>query len=185
MEKSKLPFSTLKSMLAKEAAQYIVKNGNLPPTGHVPAHVRNGLENFIDYTKLIMGTLGYKVFESVGSPQQPPPEDHNEIEVYDLKNQATHMVRKSGEKKHMTRNGDAYGYETEENKFVILAESLIATHPTPSCPQSAIDLRREAASFLEGNRLKQNLLFESSSAAAQFVCYASASGPASWKAERE
>ena len=48
--------------LAIEANRYIVKNGNDPSPGHITEEKESELEEFVDYAKLIMGTLGHKIF---------------------------------------------------------------------------------------------------------------------------
>lgn len=48
--------------LAIEANRYIVKNGNDPSSGHITEEKKSELEEFVDYAKLIMGTLGHKIF---------------------------------------------------------------------------------------------------------------------------
>ncbi len=44
------------------ANRYIVKNGNDPSPGHITEEKESELEEFAEYAKLIMGTLGHKVF---------------------------------------------------------------------------------------------------------------------------
>ena len=49
--------------LAIEANRYDVKNGNDPTPGNHSEEKQSELEDFIDYAKVIVGTLGHKVFE--------------------------------------------------------------------------------------------------------------------------
>ena len=49
--------------LATQANRYEVKNGNDPTPGNITEEKESELEEFIDYAKVIMGTLGHKVFE--------------------------------------------------------------------------------------------------------------------------
>ena len=49
--------------IAKETERYVVKNGNDPTPGNITEEKESELEEFIDYAKIIMGTLGHKVFE--------------------------------------------------------------------------------------------------------------------------
>lgn len=42
---------------------YIVKNGNEPTLGNPTEEKQSELEEFIDYSKTLVGTLGHKVFE--------------------------------------------------------------------------------------------------------------------------
>lgn len=49
--------------IATAAKRYIVINGNEPTIGNVTEEKESELEEFIDYAKIVMGTLGHKVFE--------------------------------------------------------------------------------------------------------------------------
>lgn len=49
--------------MAVEAKRYSVKNGNDPNPGNLTEEKECELEEFIDYVKIVMGTLGHKVFE--------------------------------------------------------------------------------------------------------------------------
>ena len=49
--------------LAIQANRYVVKNGNDPNPGNITEETESELEEFIDYAKIVMGTLGHKVFE--------------------------------------------------------------------------------------------------------------------------
>ena len=57
--------------LAVEAKRYIVKNANDPTQGHVTEEKESELEEFIDYSRVIMGTLGHKVFTPINTPSTP------------------------------------------------------------------------------------------------------------------
>lgn len=48
--------------LALNAGRYEVKNGNDPSPGNITEEKKSELEEFVEYAKLIMGTLGHKVF---------------------------------------------------------------------------------------------------------------------------
>ena len=51
--------------LALQANRYEVKNGNDPTPGNITEEKECELEEFIDYAKVIMGTLGHKLFEPI------------------------------------------------------------------------------------------------------------------------
>ncbi len=64
--------------LANEARRYIVKKGNDPGAGNITEERESELVEFIDYAKIIMGTLGHKVFEKLTDsslPEETPPDD--------------------------------------------------------------------------------------------------------------
>ncbi len=50
---------------AKDAGRYVVQNGNEPTIGTVTEEKEDELEEFMDQAELILGALGYKVFEPV------------------------------------------------------------------------------------------------------------------------
>ena len=54
--------------LALQANRYEVKNGNDPTPGNITEEKECELEEFIDYAKVIMGTLGHKLFEPITKP---------------------------------------------------------------------------------------------------------------------
>jgi hypothetical protein len=61
--------------LAAAAKRYTVKNGNDPTAGHITEEKESELQEFIDYAKIVMGTLGHNVFVPlVSTPVAPQPE---------------------------------------------------------------------------------------------------------------
>lgn len=50
--------------MAIDAKRYLIKNGNDPTSGNITEEKESELEEFIDYAKIVMGTLGHKVFEN-------------------------------------------------------------------------------------------------------------------------
>lgn len=54
--------------LALKANRYEVKNGNDLSPGNITEEKECELEEFIDYAKVIMGTLGHKLFEPITKP---------------------------------------------------------------------------------------------------------------------
>ena len=50
------------TQLAKEAGRYIVKNGNDPNPGNVTEEKESELDEIVENTLMIIGTLGYRVF---------------------------------------------------------------------------------------------------------------------------
>lgn len=49
--------------MALEAGRYQVMNGNDPAQGNITEEKESEMDEFISYARLIIGTLGYKVFE--------------------------------------------------------------------------------------------------------------------------
>lgn len=67
--------------LALEANRYEVKNGNDPTPGNPTEEKQSELEDFIDYAKIIVGTLGHKVFVPLIS-SETSNEDSDNQELY-------------------------------------------------------------------------------------------------------
>lgn len=45
-----------------------MKNSNDPTPGNITEEKESEMEEFIDYVKVIMGTLGHKLFEPINKP---------------------------------------------------------------------------------------------------------------------
>ena len=52
---------------ALEAGRFVVQNGNEPSMGTVTEEKESELEEYIDQAELVLGALGYKVFEPLGN----------------------------------------------------------------------------------------------------------------------
>lgn len=71
--------------LAVSANRYEVKNGNDPTLGNITEEKECEMEEFIDYAKVIMGTLGHKVFEPLTKPMPMKKEDIEDVSNEDRK----------------------------------------------------------------------------------------------------
>jgi len=65
--------------LAQNAGRYDVKNGNDPTPGNITEEKECELEEFIDYAKIVMGTLGHKIFEPL---TQTVTDQQEEVKVH-------------------------------------------------------------------------------------------------------
>lgn len=159
--------------LALSAKRYEVKNGNDPTPGNITEEKESEMEEFIDYAKVIMGTLGHKLFDPVSkSAAQTPaaqPEEAKETSA------PLHMER--------TIKGvgkvEANGVQTSEG-FVVLQGSHISAVDDDTIP-TTIKERRKNAPVNEDGILLEDMLFTSPSYAAMFVIGKSANGLTSWK----
>ena len=151
--------------IAVEAKRYIVKNANDPTQGHVTEEKESELEEFIDYAKVVMGTLGHKVFMPVNAISMlPEPENPTAKRLFFLK----------------TSKVDASGKRSSDG-FIVLKGSHIASTPTKSCPDTVKRLRDRYRGKVDDNLiLLEDLSFTSPSAASGFVKYASDNGLTSW-----
>ena len=50
------------TQLAKESGRFIVKNSNEPNSGNVTEEKQSELDEVVENTLMIVGTLGYRVF---------------------------------------------------------------------------------------------------------------------------
>ena len=161
--------------LAIDAKRYLVKNGNDPTSGNITEEKESELEEFIDYAKLVMGTLGHKVFEKlteVKTQCEKLDTSYNDDELL------LYLKRKS-RKSGITI--EAKCKPTNEG-FVVLKGSLIETIDSDSIPPGIKDSRKKAQ-IDESSILQEDVLFRSPSYAAAFVVGGHANGLTEWKTE--
>ena len=157
--------------LAIAANRYEVKNGNDPTPGNLTEEKESEMEEFIDYAKVIMGTLGHKVF--VPYVEMAIHSD-DAISSDDFSGEVLHFVRKS-------INGT--GKRTSDG-FVIFKGSVLNSKIVKSCPKNAISYRERYASVIDDNNtLTEDILVSSPSAAASFLSGTSVSGNDVWQTE--
>lgn len=157
--------------LAVDAQRYTVKNGNDPTSGNITEEKECELEEFIDYAKIVMGALGYKLFEPLTEKSKVVElEEHFEEEVI------LFLKRKSSKSGIVI---EARCKQTNEG-FVVLKGSIIETIDSQSIPNT-IKERREKAEIDEDGILQEDVLFKSPSYAASFVIGGHVNGLTEWK----
>ncbi len=161
--------------LSLEAKRYTVKNGNDPTLGNITEEKESELEEFIDYAKIVMGTLGHKIFEPL-APTIPSPSSSGNIISAEGNDLILHMKRKS---KKSGRTIEADCKQTSEG-FVVLKGSHIETIDSDSIPPG-IRERRKKALIDENGILQEDILFKSPSYAAAFVIGGHTNGLTDWK----
>lgn len=129
------------------------------------------MEEFIDNAKVIMGTLGHKVFEPLTKPIQA---QENDTVITGNKFFLKRAIRNIG-------TVEAVGNQTADG-FVVFEGSHISPEDDNTIP-AAIKEQRKKAQIDKNNILKENMLFTSPSYAAMFVIGKSANGLTSWKTE--
>ncbi|WP_342424528.1 GIY-YIG nuclease family protein [Paenibacillus sp. FSL E2-0178] len=158
--------------LASEAKRYTVKNANDPTPGNITEEKESELEEFIDYSRIVMGTLGYKVFEKLTATKlsfsEPTAMSNDGLLLY-LKRKS----RKSG------LIIEASCKQTNEG-FVVLKGSRIEIINSESVPPGVKDIRKKATIDQNGI-LQEDTLFRSPSYAAAFVIGGHANGLTEWK----
>lgn len=159
--------------MALDSKRYMVKNGNDPSPGNITEEKESELEEFIDYAKIVMGTLGHKLFEPLTESKaainipEPSLVDSGLL---------LHMKRKS-RKSGQTIEADCK--QTSEG-FVVLKGSQIELNDSDSIPPG-IKEARQKAQMDESGILQEDVLFKSPSYAAAFVIGGHANGLTEWK----
>ena len=156
--------------LALAAKRYDVRNGNDPTQGNITEEKESELEEFVEYARIVMGTLGHKVFEPLVSASNIfTTEDHPAVEEPLLYFENS--------------NAKASGRRTSEG-FVVLKGSVLSQKITQSCPDIAIKARTKYKDKINvSNILMDDVLLSSPSAAAAFVGGSSLNGNELWKTE--
>lgn len=160
--------------MAISTDRFNVRNGNDPNPGNVTEEKESELEDFVEYSKMVLGVLGYKVFVPlVKSTVEEIVEENEELILY--------LSRKS---KKSNKTIEAKCMRTNEG-FVVLKDSMIEEIDSRAIPKTIKDIRencREANEIIDG-RLTKNYLFNSPSYAAAFVLGMHTNGKTDWKTE--
>lgn len=150
--------------IAQNFGRVIVKNQNSPSLGHITEEKESELEEFIENSRLLIGTLGYQAFEELTQP--------NDLSTEETFKNLFYLSE---------RNSSGIGKRTEDG-FVVLKGSLLRSSITKSCPSIALKLREKFKNEIDLNWcLKKDILFTSPSSAACFLTGASVNGMIAWK----
>ena len=161
--------------LAIDAKRYTIKNGNDPTSGHITEEKESELEEFIDYSKIVMGTLGHKVFDPLTETKSPIDKQGGVIDVTEL------ILHLKSKKKKSGQIIEADCKQTTEG-FVVLKGSHIEQNDFDSIPPGVKEIRQKVA-IDENGVLQEDVLFRSPSYAAAFVLGRNANGWSEWKTE--
>ncbi len=157
--------------MAVATKRYLVKNGNDPTPGNVTEEKESELEEFVDYAQIVMGALGYKVFEPLAQLVRTALTADSTTDVDSL----TFYIKRSG--------ANAQARLTSEG-FVVLAGSQIRKDTVPSCPDHAKNVRENNKDYIDGSSvLQKDILFKTPSGASAFVLGAPTNGNIEWKTE--
>lgn len=159
--------------LACQINRFIVKNGVEPTLGNVTEEKESELEEFIDYAKIVIGTLGYNIFEPLISNQSVM--DESDI----LSEEILLFLKRKSRKSNILI--EAQCKQTAEG-FVVLKGSKIETIDSDSIPLKIKEVRRKAKIDQQGI-LQEEKLFRSPSYAASFVLGVSVNGKTEWKTQ--
>lgn len=154
--------------IAKGANRYKVDNSIIPTQSSISESDRAEMEEFIEYIKLMVNTLGHKVFDE-------------KREFKAKQKQATFFIKAA-------RGADGQGEPTSDG-FVVFKGSKAATSIVNSMSPSAIQFRKklideglliERGDFLE---FTDDYIFSSPSTAAAIVMGRNANGLIEWKSK--
>lgn len=159
------------TQLAKEAGRYIVKNGNDPNPGNVTEEKESELDEIIENTLMIIGTLGYRVFVPMTKKVSQDLIDNHSTYLY--------LKRKT---KKSNKVIEATCEQTTEG-FVVLEGSQVEIMDSPNLPVSLKEMRQNliASQVIQDGVLKEKQLFSSPSYAAAFLLGLQTNGRTDWK----
>lgn len=152
--------------IAAKTDRYKLENSNRPTRSTISEPDMAEMEEFIDNIKLLIGTLGFKIFEPLVSPNPTAQQEPLFIQA--------------------ARGADAQGLRTPEG-FVVLKNSRIATEPTNSYTGNYRIIRdrlladHTIVADEDGLQLTKDMLFSSASTAASIVMARNANGLTEWK----
>ena len=152
--------------IARESKRYLVLTKNTYQNTVLKDSQKAVMEEFIDNVKTLINALGYKVLEPLVQADLPSSKIDDEV-----------LYITSG-------SVNARGMVTSEG-FVVLSGTTVNETTAQSLSPGMLKLRKDLLDSTKVENLTtiEDILFSSSSAAADFVLGYSASGPRSWKAK--
>lgn len=154
-------------LLAKNAGRSIVINSTVPTCSSISEYDEAMLQEFISNAKLLVNTLGYKVFDTV----EDAVVRHNDMQSYFFIKAA--------------RGADAKGLIVSDG-FAVMKGSAIASSTVPSMSDNLMKLRSsliEKGIIDENLKLTRDYIFTSPSLAVAVVMGRNANGRTEWKNE--
>ena len=155
--------------IAKDINRYDLDNMNNPPQPSIAESDEAEMEEFIENIRLIVNSLGFKIFEELINVNQTLEEQEKNTFYIET-----------------AKGANASGQTTTEG-FVVLKDSIIANLTTNSFPQTWLKLRESLINngIIKNDNNKfvftQDHLFTSPSTAAGIVMGRSANGLIEWK----
>lgn len=161
--------------MAIETDRYKVRNGNDPNQGNVTEEKESELEDFIYYSKMVLGVLGYKIFV-------PIIESKDQIDIPIKDDEMILYLSRNSKKSNKTI--EATCKRTNEG-FVVLKGSMIEEIDSNAIPKTIKELRdsvREKQEIVDG-KITKDYLFNSPSYASAFILGMHSNGRTDWKDE--
>lgn len=159
--------------IAIEVDRYKVRNANDPNPGNVTEEKESELEEFIEYSKMVLGVLGYKIFVPIIARDTAETNDDKDD------NLTLYLSRTSRKSNRLI---EAKCKRTNEG-YVVLKGSMIEENDSRAIPKTIKDLRdkcKEEKEIING-KIEKNFLFNSPSYAASFVLGMYTNGRTDWK----
>lgn len=162
--------------MAIEIDRYQVRNENDPNPGNVTEEKESELEDFIEYSKMVLGVLGYKIFVPIVNKEWKKEDKTDDNEILYLSTKTKKSEKKINAKCQRTSEG-----------FVVLKDSMIELIDSKSLPKSIKEMRDKCKANNEiiDGKITKNYLFNSPSYAAMFVLGMSRNGKTDWKTKGE
>lgn len=155
-----------------EADRYKIENSNSPTQSMLPRSDKDAMEEYIHNLRIVLGTLGHRVLESVKVIEQAPPQSSKPKLA-----QFTFSFSIKGL--------NATGQQSDDG-FVLFEGSDVSGKTSKSMPRKIASIREKWISdgtldqVGENYRLTKDSILSSSSYAAVLVAGTSRSGPQSW-----
>ena len=152
-------------LMAQESGRAIIVNSTIPTCSSISEYDEAMLEEFMSNTKLLVNTLGYKVFDNL-----------EETSVKQNQNELIFQISAA-------RGAQASGMIVADG-FAVLKGSTIATTTTPSMFDSMQKLRNKLLTekiIDENFKFTKDYIFSSPSLAASIVMGRRANGRTEWK----
>lgn len=165
------------SDMSIDVDRYRVRNENGLNQENLTEERESELDDFIEYSKLVLGVLGYKLFvplvESTVEENEETVEENGELMLY--------LSRKM---KKSNKTIEAKCMKTDKG-FIVLKDSMIEEIDSKSIPESIKVIRRKCRrkNKIADGRITGNYLFTSPSSAASFVLGMNTNGRTDWKTE--
>ena len=154
--------------LAMKAGRFQLENGNTPTQSSISESDQAEMEEFIEYVRMLINTMNFKVFEPL-IKKDPTSLENNE-----------ELILKGA------RGASGRGKRTSDG-FVVFKGSELSQSIVPSFPKGFNALREEllqsdsVSEDASGLKLAEDYLFSSPSAAAAVLMGRSANGLIEWK----
>lgn len=165
------------SDMAIDVDRYRVRNENRLNQKNLTEDRESELDDFIEYSKLVLGVLGYKLFV----PLVKVTVEENEETVEENGELMLYLSRKM---KKSNKTIEAKCMKTDKG-FIVLKDSMIEEIDSKSIPESIKVIRRKCRrkNKIADGRITGNYLFTSPSSAASFVLGMNTNGRTDWKIE--